>query len=111
MSCKNNRSFQLSKFPCADHGEGTAKPDWMAALRLKNGPSETGTNHAAACRGLRLALTADRMKVLTYTIALDPNGTGLFPGMARMLYASWNLSGNAGDFCIVTDAHGIHTEQ
>ena len=43
------------------------------------------------------------MKLLTYTIALDPKGTGLFPAMARMLYASWNQSGNHGDFCIITD--------
>jgi hypothetical protein len=43
------------------------------------------------------------MKLLTYTVALDAKGTGLFPAMARMLYASWNLSGNHGDFCIVSD--------
>ena len=50
------------------------------------------------------------MKLLTYTIALDTKGTGLFPAMARMLYASWNLSGNDGDFCIVTEAAGLRQE-
>lgn len=47
------------------------------------------------------------MKLLTYTVALDAKGNGLFPAMARMLYASWNLSGNSGDFCIVTETEGV----
>jgi hypothetical protein len=45
------------------------------------------------------------MKTLFYTVALDPGGDGLFPAMARMLYASWNHTGNAssGDFFILSD--------
>jgi hypothetical protein len=50
------------------------------------------------------------MKLLTYTVAMDTNGSGLFPAMSRMLYASWNLTGNTGDFFVLTNSESLLKE-